>query len=54
MAKSKVNGGCDSEKAVEADAFREEGSLVVFHNEAGEQVFAMPTTRIHTIERSSE
>ncbi|AQA25640.1 hypothetical protein BTZ20_4466 [Rhodococcus sp. MTM3W5.2] len=50
MATFIVNGEYSDRREVQADHFIEKGSFVVFSGSAKEQVFAMPTGRVQTIE----
>ena len=51
----RLNAGYDEEaRDIEAERFVEEGSFVVFLADTGEQVYAIPTGSVYTIERISE
>jgi hypothetical protein len=50
MPTYRINGRHINERDVEADVFDEQGSFVVFSDEEGMQVFAMPTRSVLTIE----
>jgi len=54
MTVFKVNEGLDDEREIEARAFRPQGSFTVFIGEGGEQLFAIPSKHIETIERVPE
>lgn len=55
MAKFVINGAYSDRKEVVAENFNEKDSFVIFGNDSGrEKVFAIPTSRIQTIERVEE
>ena len=51
MAKFKINAGQGNEKTVEAAKFAEQLSLIVFFSPSSDQVYAIPTSRVSSIER---
>jgi hypothetical protein len=51
MPTFRINGRHINERDIHADEFDEEGSFVIFRNEEGGQVFAMPTRSVLTIEQ---
>lgn len=51
MAKFKVIYGGSKAREIEADHFIEKGSLIVFIGDDKNQVFALPTSLVATIER---
>lgn len=55
MAKFVINGAYNDRREVVADNFIEKDSLVIFTTNAGkDKVFAIPTSRVQTIERVEE
>lgn len=52
MAKFKINRSFKTEKDVEADTFSESGSFVLFTLDEGGIVYAVPTSSVHSIERT--
>lgn len=49
MATFVLNEGLGDERKIEAKAFKEDGSFVVFTGNGGTQIFAYPTTRVFSI-----
>ncbi|WCS17539.1 hypothetical protein MML61_22510 [Mycobacterium marinum] len=51
MATFRINGDEMTEKSVEAAEFEEDGLYTIFRSEIGVKVFAIPTSRVNSIER---
>ena len=54
MPTFRINGRLINESDIQADEFGEEGSFVMFRDEEGSQVFAMPTRSVLTIEQLND
>lgn len=56
MATYRLNQGLSNERDIDADYFKEEGSMTIFRSkqparsERSDQVFAIPTSRVESIE----